>query len=238
MFSYRQLSVMLEEKTKACQSLKTALAEAEKRYRTLVNARIDLMQCRELFDDQVKIRTRELTAANKVLRKQIIKKRETEHRLLEREAVLARDNATLEQAVAALKVLLKRREAEKREFEQRVMFNIKELVRPFLDKLASQIDDERLKAYLSIVQTNLEDIGNSFSQRLALDFYRLTPSELRIATYIGRGQKTQEIADMLGLSRRTIEAYRRNIRKKLGLDNKRVNLRTFLLSIVQAEDRL
>jgi DNA-binding NarL/FixJ family response regulator len=46
---------------------------------------------------------------------------------------------------------------------------------------------------------------------------RLTNRELEVFELIGRGMTTRKIADHLGLSTKTIEAHRENIKKKLGL---------------------
>ena len=130
-----------------------------------------------------------------------------------------------------MRVLLKRREMDKHEFEEQVMYNVKELILPYLDTLKSLTLDERQEAYLSILESNLNDITKAFSRRLALEFHHLTPSEFKVATFIRQGKKSREIASLLGLSLRTVDAYRQSIRRKLRIQNKKVNLRTFLLSI-------
>ena len=91
--------------------------------------------------------------------------------------------------------------------------------------------DERQKAYLNIIETNLNDITSAFSRRLSMDYYDLTISELKVANFIKQGRKTREIAELLGLSSRTVEAFRMSIRKKVRIHNKKVNLRTFLMSM-------
>ena len=186
---------------------------------------------REELKALVNIRTAELTEANDDLQKEILDRRETERILRDREADLEMEKGNLEETNTALKVLLKRREVDKHEFEQQVMYNVKEFVLPYLDKIKDLKLDERQKAYLSILESNLSDITSAFSRRLSLGYYDLTPSERKTANFIRQGKKTRDIAALLGLSRRTVEAYRLNIRKKLRLQNKKVNLRTFLSSI-------
>jgi DNA-binding CsgD family transcriptional regulator len=55
--------------------------------------------------------------------------------------------------------------------------------------------------------------------------------EIRVADLIQQGSSSKEIAALLGLSIRTIESHRKNIRAKLGLANKKENLRGFLQSL-------
>lgn len=60
---------------------------------------------------------------------------------------------------------------------------------------------------------------------------RLTQRERSIAARIRRGNSTKEIAEALDLSPRTVETYRDNIRKKLGIANKKINLKSYLSSV-------
>jgi len=173
----------------------------------------------------------ELMQANAELQREIMQWREIERTLRNREADLELEKAGLQETNTALRVLLKRREMDKHDFEDQVMYNVKELILPFMDKLKAVTDDERQQAYLSILESNLNDITGGFSRRLSLDFYKLTSSELKVANFIRQGKRTREIASLLGLSMRTIDAYRQSIRHKLRIQNKRVNLRTFLMSI-------
>ena len=56
---------------------------------------------------------------------------------------------------------------------------------------------------------------------------RARGQELEIKT----SKPTKDIAEIMNLSKRTIDSYRENIRGKLGLKNKKTNLRTHLLSV-------
>ncbi len=46
---------------------------------------------------------------------------------------------------------------------------------------------------------------------------RLTDRELEVFEVIGRGKATREVAEMLGISVRTVDAHRAHLKKKLGL---------------------
>jgi PAS domain S-box-containing protein len=178
-----------------------------------------------------RIRFLELMRANEEMQRELLERKATERALRDREADLELDNANLEETNTALRVLLKRREMDKNEFEEQVMYNIREMILPYLDTLKTLASDERQQAYLAILESNLGDITKAFSQRLSLDFYNLSPAELKVAIFIRQGKKTREIAALLGLSKRTIDAVRQSIRRKLRIQNKRINLRTFLMSI-------
>lgn len=52
-----------------------------------------------------------------------------------------------------------------------------------------------------------------------LGFNQLTPRQQEIVHMIGRGLSTEEIAAELGLSAHTVNFHRKNIRRKLGLEN-------------------
>lgn len=197
----------------------------------IMESRNSLDKIRVELEELVEVRTAELTDANDELQREILDRMETERILREREVDLEMEKGNLEETNTALKVLLKRRDVDKQEFEEQVMCNVKEFVLPYLDKLKELSVDERQKAYMSILESNLSDITSAFSRRLSLDYYNLTPAERKTANFIRQGKKTREIASLLNLSPRTVEAYRSNIRNKLRIQNQKINLRTFLLSV-------
>ena len=45
------------------------------------------------------------------------------------------------------------------------------------------------------------------------------------------GRNSRQIAQTLKISRRTVETYRLNIRQKMKLKNRKINLRTYLTSL-------
>ncbi len=164
----------------------------------------------------------------------ITKRKEDENNLRKHreklEEMVKERTANLEEANAALKVLLKRREEDQKELEEKVLFNIKELVLPYVDKLKDTKIDNRQQAYMDILESNLRDIVSPYVHGIASRFLNLTPTEIQVANLIIEGRSSKEIAEILGVSKRTVDSHRRNVRDKMGIVNKKVNLRSLLMS--------
>ena len=160
-----------------------------------------------------------------------VERKRVERALLERERQLERKNRDLEELNAALRVLLKQREEDKAELEERLLVNFRELVGPLLDRLKASDLTPRQQELLQIVETQMNDILSPFLRAVSTSFFKLTPTEVQIANMVKHGRSTKEIANLMNLSARTVEVNRNNIRKKIGIANKKVNLRTYLLSL-------
>lgn len=156
---------------------------------------------------------------------------ELEQRVVLRTRELEAKTSALEELNTALKILLKKRDEDKVSLENRVVTNVGELVIPFLEKVKKNTADERTTTYLNIIENNLNDITSPFARSISL---KLTPTEVKVAHLIKQGRTTKEIAELLSVGSRTIESYRNNIRKKMGIKNKKVNLRLFLQPSEQA----
>jgi PAS domain S-box-containing protein len=137
----------------------------------------------------------------------------------------------LEEANTALKIILKRREADKMELEDKVLANINELILPYIEKLQKGKLTEKQQAYLKILKSNLDDITSPFAHNLSAKFLQLTPTELQVTNLIKQGKTTKAIAELMNLALSTVTFHRDNIRIKLGIKNKKANLRSYLLSI-------
>jgi len=147
------------------------------------------------------------------------------------ENALRERTANLEEMNTALKILLEKRENDKADLEEKVLSNIRQLIVPYLERLRNTRLDEQQGMYLAILESTLDDIVSPFSRRLSCEQLSFTPSEIKIAHLVKRGDTTKEIAHLMNLSERTIDSHRKNIRRKLRIMRKKVNLRTYLLSI-------
>ena len=161
----------------------------------------------------------------------VIEWKKAEKELREREKELAAKNENLQEVNTALKVILKRREEDRIELEEKVVANVKEMVLPYLKKLKWKGLDETQSGLLNILENNLRDIVSGFQRGLTSTYLNITPTELRVADLVRQGRTTKEISDLLNRSIRAVEFHRANLRKKLGLKNRKINLRSHLLSL-------
>ena len=137
--------------------------------------------------------------------------------------------AELEDVNTALKVLVRHREEDKKELEEKILFNVNEQIIPYLERIKVSPLNAAQKAYMDIVETNLNTIVAPFLKHLTAKHYNLTPQEIQIAELIKSGRSSKDIASILNTSSKTINFHRGNIRRKLGLANKKANLRSTLL---------
>lgn len=161
----------------------------------------------------------------------IIELRNTQQKLKERGAELEIKSRDLEEINTALRVLLRKRDEDKTELEENFLLNIKQLVKPYIEKLRNSGMDEKQQLYLNILDANIDDIVFPMARKLSSKFINLSASEIQVANLVMDGKRTKEIAMLLNLSDKTVEVHRKNIRTKLGLKNKRISLRTHLLSL-------
>ena len=161
----------------------------------------------------------------------ITERKKMEESLKKREQELKEKSRNLEDANTALKVLLRRREEDKTELEEKVICNVRELILPYIQNLKISHIDSHQSNQLSILERNVNEIVSPFLRTLSSKYPNLTPTEIKIITFIKEGRTSKEIAGLLNTSARTVEVHRDNIRKKLNLKNRKANLRSHLLSL-------
>ena len=200
---------------------------------------------RQAYDDLEKLvfqRTEELLEANNGL-KQEIRERQRAEKLLreahanldrlvkERTAELEIKTTNLEELNVALKVLLSKREKDKQELEENYVHNVKNLILPHIEKLKNCSPPPLQKFYIEMIEANLHEIVAPFARQLSSSYFSLTPTEIRVANLIKKDKTSKEIAEAYNISESAIIYHRHNIRKKLGLNKKKINLKTYLQSL-------
>ena len=161
----------------------------------------------------------------------ITESKKIENALRENEAKLAEQAKNLEETNTALKVLLRLRNEEKERTEENILSNVKQLINPYLKKLRHTGLNAEQNNLVNIVESNLAEITSSLTPKLFSESIGLTPRELDVANLVKNGLTSQEISDTLCLSDNAVAFHRRNIRTKLGLKRKKVNLRSYLQNL-------
>ena len=159
----------------------------------------------------------------------ITDRKQAEEALEKREMELEVKTNELEDLNAALRVLLKQRDEDRNELEQKVLSNIKMLILPHTEKLKNHVDMKGM-SYVNVLESNLKDIISPFAQKLSAKYLNLTNREVQVADLIKEGKTTKEIAVFLNVSDSAVNVYRYHIRRKLSLTKKH-NLHSYLSSL-------
>ncbi|MGD8561959.1 MAG: LuxR C-terminal-related transcriptional regulator [Desulfarculaceae bacterium] len=127
----------------------------------------------------------------------------------------------------ALSVLARNLETARVEAQMRIIQRIRTAILPTIERLQQ---DQGLKKYqpeLDMVVWDIHELASSLDRESDLSTV-LTTSEHRIATMIKNGMNSREISGQLNISLDTVKTHRRNIRRKLKLNNSSQNLRSYL----------
>lgn len=173
---------------------------------------------------------KQLQEAVAELKKEIEKHKKTESQLRVKDERLKTEKTKLEEVNTTLKVLTNQLKENNKELEENILANVKDRILPLIKKIDNGQLNQRQTDCLAMIQEHLTCLVSPFIKTLNNDYLRLTPGEINVADLVRTGKSTKQIADILLLSPRTIEAYRESIREKTGIKNKRINLRTHLLS--------
>ena len=161
----------------------------------------------------------------------VTQRKKAEEELKTREKELERKSFDLEEANTALKVLLRHREEDKWALENTIQANVRELVFPYIEKLRNTHLSDSQGTYLGVIESGLNEIISPFLRNMAATYSRFTRTEIQVANLIKGGKSSKEIAELLTVSTGTVETHRNNIRNKLGLRHKDINLQSHLLSL-------
>lgn len=191
----------------------------------------ELARYRSRLEELVTERTAELALANLKLKQEIDDRKRAEKSLKKREKQLQAQSQHLEEVNTALRVLIKQREEDKKELAEIVLRNVQELVSPYLQRIIDGRLTNQQRTLAGILETNLNNIVSPFIDKLTSDLAQLTPTEIKVASLVREGKTNKEIAEVLLVSKNTILFHRHQIRTKLELKNKKINLRSHLLTL-------
>jgi len=138
-------------------------------------------------------------------------------------------NTQLLNTKRALSIFAQNIEREREEIEKRIALKLRNLIIPLVVNLRNDPALRKYETQLDMLTTQIESLTSGFAidSRVAMT---LSFTQLRIATLIKNGITTEEIARQLNIAESTVRTHRKNIRKKLKINNAQHSLRNFLNS--------
>ena len=133
----------------------------------------------------------------------------------------------LEQKNIALKELIEQVSIEKKNVEEKISTNIDELIIPIIKKLLLNTKGDT-KNQIQLLENSLSQVISTFGILITDKKLKLTSREVEICNMIKNGLSSKEIGQILHVSTRTVEKHRNNIRMKLGIAKREINLETYL----------
>lgn len=136
----------------------------------------------------------------------------------------------LEETNRALRALLEQRGVEQKQTEKKIIQNVNHLISPYFEKLEQTDLTPQQHAYLKIIKNNLMDVISPFMTKAKSLGVYLTPQELQVASLIRSGHASKDIAEVLDITSNSVNFHRKNLRRKFKIQNRQVNLQTYLLA--------
>jgi FixJ family two-component response regulator len=149
--------------------------------------------------------------------------------LLRQQKRLENLNAQLRDTNRALSIFAQNIEREREDIEKRIAVKLRNLIIPMVQKLGNDKALSRYEGQLDMLTMQIEDLTSGFAMDSRVSAV-LSFTELRVASLIKNGITTEDIARQLHISESTVRTHRKNIRKKLKINNVQYSLRNFLNS--------
>ncbi|MFC1620721.1 PAS domain-containing protein [Candidatus Omnitrophota bacterium] len=159
----------------------------------------------------------------------ITKRKNAEEDLRKAYSELEKEKKLLSDKNIAFQEIIKEIEIEKNRLKDDIIINVDDVIMPILKRIKMKGGVSR--KYFDLLESSLKALIGSFGHRLIEQKNKLTPKEIEICNIVKSGLTTKEISNLLNISSQTTDKHRRNIRKKLGLAKKNINLTSFLQSL-------
>jgi len=179
------------------------------------------------LEHRVKERTFELNNTLKTLER-------SEIELTQRKLALEKVNAELLETNQAVYILAKNIDKKKEELEKKYFNICTSKLMPILKRLQKDVYCQKRQADLELMISYLNSVTHDSPLHGQIDSH-LTEQEMRVAVMVRKGLTSQQIADLLSISYLTVKTHRKNIRKKLKINNKNINLVSYLKSKLKSD---
>ncbi|MDK9707331.1 MAG: PAS domain S-box protein [Desulforhopalus sp.] len=149
--------------------------------------------------------------------------------LQQKDQELSEKNRKLEKLNIALEVVIEQKNEQLDSLRSDIVKQYSSFVKPHLEELKDISENWRGNQYLKLIEQGMQHILTPFAQHIMSLNNQLSPMEIQVATLITRGETINGVAKELKISAHTVKYHRKNIRFKLGIKNKKINLRSYLL---------
>jgi PAS domain S-box-containing protein len=126
-----------------------------------------------------------------------------------------------------LRTVMKSVDKERQDLESMVSDKVRHLILPALDKVRDEDVAAVRKGFVDVVEDQLLKLCSAGPEQDGR-LLRLSPAEMQVCRFVQAGSSNKDIAEAMNLSIETVQTHRKNIRRKLGLQGRGVNLHAFL----------
>ncbi|SEA79180.1 PAS domain S-box-containing protein [Desulfuromusa kysingii] len=129
-----------------------------------------------------------------------------------------------------LRNVMKSIESDRCKQEQSITSKIRSQMLPALEKVRLETSSGIRANLIDQIEQQLTALTSDTNLELDANRLKLSKTETRICDFIQAGYSSNEISEAMNLAFDTIRTHRKNIRKKLGLQGKDINLFSYLTS--------
>ena len=162
-----------------------------------------------------------------MIARDVTERKQYEEELHKTSVELERERHELTEKNIALKQILDHIEQEKLESRKELHARVEKLLKPIIARIKKN-DGSLRKKDIALLESGVNGIVGSDTDRYKDNLTKLTPRELDICDLIKKGYSSKEMAAFLNVSVQTVHKHRQVIRRKLQLNNQDVNLAAYL----------
>jgi len=155
--------------------------------------------------------------------------KQTRSELLAQQQRMESLNAVLLETNSALSIFAQNIEKQREEVKRQIALEVRNLIMPMVVRLRNDKELHKYQSQLDILIKQIEELTSGFTMDLRLA-KALSFTEVQIASLIKNGIRSEEIARQLHIAESTVRTHRKNIRKKLKINDAQLSLRNFLNS--------
>ncbi|MBD3168606.1 MAG: PAS domain S-box protein [candidate division Zixibacteria bacterium] len=163
----------------------------------------------------------------KIIARDITERKKAEYELKALNKKLEIERAILNEKNIALKEVLGQIESEKRQIKGHIETNMEKIILPLIDSYC-KVNNRGDNQFIELLENSLKEVTSPFINNLRTTCDKLSPRETEICNFIKNGYSSKEIAGALNISIETVKQQRKQIRRKLGIINRKINLATHL----------